>query len=68
MNKFIEYDNVFTNISNWQIYFGFVKRYTIVYGRRQWLEFCIKKQYPEIYKKLTVFTLTKDTLISILEK
>lgn len=65
MDKFVEYDKKFTDKNNWQIYFGFVKKYTLIYTKLQWEEYCTINKLPEVYKKLTLFTLTPEIFIII---
>lgn len=67
MTNYIEYDSIFYSKNNWQIYFGFVSKYSIVYSLDEWKKFVEEKKLPEIYKKLTIFTLTSNIFILIPE-
>lgn len=63
----VQYDKQFTCKNNWQIYFGFVRKYTLIYSKCEWEQWCKLKGVPEFYKKLTQFTLTENINISIPE-
>lgn len=67
MSKFVEYELNYNDINNWAIYFGFVKRFNLIFSKEQWIKYCDQKEFPQFYKKLTHWTINQLTSISIPE-